>query len=477
MKIDKHVSIRTVLLFIGFLFLVGCNNSTAERGDTALSSNTSKDYFKSVPVSENFFKKGEDSYWVDAGDYNNDGKPDLIAYGLGGYEKGEKDEKGKPRPAPIYLYINPGISDQDTSQIWKRQLIQIVKTPVGMNQADIDGDKDLDIILSDEYGFSIFDCKSDGGFVYWLENPFDPRKQSVGDTVIWKRHSIGETPAMHRLAVGRFTQNAEDEIITLPVVGECTDKVEREDASVYKPIKLKLYQKPTDKKVTEATSWKETPIDNSMVLIHDYAVKKNPELTDYDALLISSKEGISWLYLGRDKEWHIKNISKGQTDLADYEKTRLKLTGTNTADIGKIEGKPLQYMVALEPFHGGTLAVYKKQNSNWERKVLHKYGHPDELGFSVGHYVITADFNKDKTDEFLVVFPKSPKGILYGIPKNIEKFEYDTVRIFDQTSARVSLADFNQDGMMDFATTGYNVRGYYEDSTSRLFVHINQMKR
>jgi hypothetical protein len=385
---NKNCIFRNVSgLMLAGILITSCSES--DKKQTA--EKEAPKIFQSIAVSKNFLENNEDSYWVDAGDYTSDGKPDLIAYGLGAWKQGEG-----PIISPVYLYRNPGKFGPDGEQLWKRQLIDTVITPVGMNHADVNKDGHLDIILTDKYGYNIQDCLPEGGNIFWLENPGPSEK----DTVIWKRHRIGRTVAQHRVAVGKFTNNENEQIITLPVVGECGD--------IYTPISVKLYDRP--KNVSNAKKWKETLINHkNFVLIHDFAVKRNPELSDYDVLLVGSREGISWLYYGRDKKWHVDNVSEGETDLHDFDSTKFKFKGTNTADIGRIKGKPNQFLASLEPFHGGTVCVYNNVKGKWNRKVLNRYGHVDHLGFGVGHFVITEDFDKDVLMNSLLHFQKNRK--------------------------------------------------------------------
>ncbi|MCF6283396.1 MAG: VCBS repeat-containing protein [Candidatus Polarisedimenticolaceae bacterium] len=394
-------------------------------------------YFKSILISEDF--EFEDSYLLTAADFTNDGYPDIITYGLGGYDP----ETNTPFVTDIYLFTNPKVSLDDGSQTWKSEVIYSLQTPVAIDHADIDGDGWVDILMSTEYGKNIVEPLDGGGIVFWLKNPGNKKNQT------WERRDIGNDTAMHRVVVGQFTQDKQMELITLPVVGR--------PHNIHSAIPVALYKKP--KNIHHVAPWpKEYIMESYFHLIHDAWVGKNPELSDHDVLLVGSQEGITWLYYGRKGKWQIKNISPGETSLDDYidpktnkPKTKMWFTGTNTASSGMVKGKPNQFVTAIEPFHGGNLVTYVKNGDNWNRHVINKYGKVDEQGFSVGHYTVTNDFDEDGTDEFLAAFPREPKGIIYGRLKDYRNNKFDIVRIFDQSVSRISVADFNKDGKKDNA--------------------------
>ncbi len=425
-----------VILFVSVL--CACSNQNI-REKTA----GKKVAFTPVTVSE----KLEDGYWIEAADFDNDGDTDLIGYGL---------TMGK-----ITFYENPG-KDQlaKGNTLWKKRVIKNLKDPVGMDHTDVDGDGLTDIIICKDYGKTQKTCLRDGGKIIWLRNPGN-------DTAEWQDYYIGQTLAMHRLRTGRFTQNENLELLALPVVGDSGD--------VHTIIPIYFYEKPSS--VLDSERWTRTLIDSSFFeVIHDAYIVKNPELSDYDVALIASQQGVSWLYYGRDGQWHIDNIAQGETSRADYEHTEDWFTGTNTADIGTLGPDKGTYIAALEPFHGGTVSVYHtNQSGTWERSVLHKYGKIDSLGFGVGHFLITEDMDNDGTDEFLVAFPEPPKGVLYVKPVDPQNNVYDTVRVSNASAARIAIADFNNDGKKDFATIGYNVPGYYEDEDPRVMIFLNDM--
>lgn len=78
-------------------------------------------------------------------------------------------------------------------------------------------------------------------------------------------------------------------------------------------------------------------------------------------------------------------------------------------DIGNLGSDSFGYIATVEPFHGNTVAVYKKNAENsftsikWQRQVLDVFGVQNNQSFEgTGHHVITADFDGNGNDEFLV---------------------------------------------------------------------------
>ncbi|MEN7546313.1 hypothetical protein AAG747_00245 [Rapidithrix thailandica] len=400
--------------------------------------------FRQVAVSE----KLQDGYWLESADFDADGDADLIGYGL--------------TMGLITLYVNPGAEELNGEDpaLWESRLIKELKQPVGMDHADVDQDGLMDVVICYEYGETQKTCLRDGGKIIWMKNPGPENKGE------WEDRYIGQTMAMHRLRFGKFTQNENLELLALPVVGDSGD--------IHTIIPIYYYEKP--EQVLEVDRWPRTLIDSSFFeIIHDAFIVKNPALSDFDVALIASQQGISWLYYGRDQKWHIDNIAKGATSLEDYENTEDWFTGTNTACPGKIGENPFAYIAALEPFHGGIVSTYQHNPASWEwdRFVLHKYGEIDEQGYGVGHFVITQDLDGDQNEEFLVAFPRPPKGVLYVKPLDLEQNLYDTLRVSGESAARITIDDYNLDGKPDFATIGYNVPGYYEDPSPRVLVFLN----
>ncbi|KAE8327932.1 hypothetical protein BDV39DRAFT_192580 [Aspergillus sergii] len=98
-----------------------------------------------------------------------------------------------------------------------------------------------------------------------------------------------------------------------------------------------------------------------------------------DSLLVSSREGVSWLYYD-DGRWKREQIGTGEQRLPDQLDDSISPGsgdhwGTGSADIGKIGGDTFAYVAAMEPFHSTAITVYIKDNHpiygrTWRRHVL-----------------------------------------------------------------------------------------------------------
>lgn len=395
-------------------------------------------YFERELVEDN----RKDGYWIEALDINNDSRPDLIGYGL---NQGE-----------VNWYRNPD---------WVKTPIVKLDGPVGMHHADINGDGFMDVVICHKYGKTMVECDPDGGKIIWLENP----GTTDGE---WKRHYIGKITAMHRLRVGYFTQTEKLEVLALPIVGKPHD--------VHTLTPVKIFRQPD--KVYEADEWESELITDSFYhVIHGVSMKKyrQKQGSELDSVLLASEEGVTWLYYEPSEEkWHIEPIGVGE--LSEVSETGFK--GSGDVDAGKVGDDDFAYIPTVEPFHGNTIAVYCKDTDNslttlkWNRYVLDVYDNPNALGEGPGHFVVCADFDNDGDDEFLVALrgPMPWQGVYYYKAIDVKKGLFAKWRVSSDSAARITVADFDGDGRLDFATIGYSVKGYYCTENPQILVFYNR---
>ena len=135
-----------------------------------------------------------------------------------------------------------------------------------------------------------------------------------------------------------------------------------------------------------------------------------------NSVLLGTEEGVSWVHW-QDGAWRIDRLGTG-------EETEVGFTGfkgTGNLAIGRVGGDPYAYIATLEPFHGNVVAVYTKGPGGkglkgpWRRTILDVFGDPNEAGEGAGHHVMTADFDGDGDDEFLMALrgPWPWQGVFY----------------------------------------------------------------
>ena len=399
-------------------------------------------HFEPVMVEDNL----KDAYWLQAVDITGNGKPDLVASGLAVGE--------------VVWYENP---------TWKKRIITKFPKPVAIDASDIDGDGRNDLVICHDYGNCMFNCGPNDGKISWLRNPgsFEVDKP-------WERYHIGDLVATHRIRLGRFTQNDHLELLALPVVGR-----QGGPEAVHKPVRVTLFQKPGN--VLNAKNWPGELVNESIFrVIHGVILDHFPSQVkaQFESTLLASEEGISWFGYGSDGQWHQTLLSTGEQ--TQFAQTGFK--GSGNLAIGKQGPDPYAYIATVEPFHGNTVAVYSKQSGGtltdavWRRTVLDVFGDPNEHGEGAGHHVVTGDFDGDGDDEFLVALrgPTPWQGVFYYKAVDVANGLWVKTRVSSSSAARIAVADFDGDGRLDFATTGYYTPGYFLADHPQTLVFLNR---
>ena len=413
----------------------------------------------------------EDGYWIEAFDVNNDSKPDLVTSGLAVGE--------------VAWYENPG--DLTPQSQWAKHTMITLPKPVAMDHIDIDEDGFIDIVISHDYGNCMFNCGPNDGKISWLKNP--------GNSLdIWTQYHIGDLVATHRLVFGKFSSVDQLQLLALPVVGPPVAPFNQPDNKWQSPIPVTLYTKPAPEDLYTATSWPSEVLNDSYYhIIHGFRKDKFDSNTNsnFDSVLLASQEGVSWFYYGQDEEWHIVPLASGElsqtVDPATQDNDH-KFTGSGNIDIGKIGNDPYTYIATVEPFHGNKVAVYSKdvkadlEKIHWKRTELDVFGYPNKNGEGAGHHLKTVDFDGDGDDEFIVAErgPKPFQGVFYYELLDQEdsvqpSMTFERTKISSSSAARIAVEDFDGDGLMDFATTGYYTPGYFLADNPQVLVFLNRI--
>jgi hypothetical protein len=389
-----------------------------------------------------------DGYWVQAVDIDGDGRMDLVASGL---TRGE-----------VVWYHNPD---------WTRRVISTMDKPVALDVADLTGDGRPDLVICHDYGNCMFDCGPSDGRISWLRNP--TRTDADG---LWEHRPIAELVATHRVRLGRFSSAERLQVAALPVVGAGTGA-----DSLTAPVRAMVFDQPTDP--LSEDGWTGTELDtNHFRVVHGVVVDRFPDTPDpeHDAFLLASAEGVSWLGTDEDGHWQSRTIGTGVAPQPSREFPAYRFQGSGNLAVGRVDGVPHALIVAVEPFHGNTVAVYIRPpglltfDRPWERREVEVFPAPDGDHDAVAHHVAAADFDGDGDDEFLVAVrgPAPTQGVYY--------YKFDAsgrLLLREQVStgsvARIAVADFHGAGRLDFVTTAYDTVGYYEIDDPRIELHTN----
>ncbi|SJL07214.1 related to Aldos-2-ulose dehydratase [Armillaria ostoyae] len=399
--------------------------------------------------------KVDDGYWIEkfpfcTADYEL--RPNVIAYGLGTAQK----------KSDIVMYqntYNPENGSPQEGTGWKEVILASLSFPVPMAYTDITGDGYNDIIIADNYGSSMDDdIWPDGGRIQWFENPGDPNKEH------WKPRYIGQSPGMHRIRVGHFTQKDVVQIAALPVITRSGD--------FDTPVPVIIYTKPDDPR--SASKWeKDIPFDNLFRVVHEAIVVPSPDDGGLDRIMLASREGISFLWFSTStKKWEYKILGTGLPQISDNP-----YWGSGSVSVGRVHNDHTGYIASSEAMHGHFVSVYVKDenapsnqpvDAHWTRHVLDNYSLPSS-GFSgTIHQVVCADIDGDGVDEVLVAMMGSAPpswnqtGVWCYKPVDLKNGIFSKFKLSDVSAGRIAVANFRSRHILDFATISYSVPGYFE---------------
>jgi len=381
---------RTKTLLLPYFLLFSSCLSRAQNIPNQLPS------YDRMVVDSNFQR----AYQITSADINGDHLPDLVAV--------------SDRLSEIVWYENPH---------WEKHvLLNETRGNIDLNPYDIDGDNDIDLAFACQFSLSE---TTNGGHVYWLENPGDQNKK-------WEKHLIDSIPTTHRIRWVDVNGDGISELVNLPMLGAGSTDTESEI-----PVHLVYYPIPQNPKIDD---WPRLLIDSSLHLSHGINIFN----WDDDAageVLTASSDGLAFFDFDH-RGWNKEKLASG------HEGEGRVSRGAGEVAAGDL-GNSKRFLASIEPWHGDKVVFYtQNESTQWDREVI-------DTTFLDGHAIACFDLNNDGFDEILAGHRGKPYNLyLYQYDPAQDKWERTALDKGGISAAGIHVLDANLDGIPDIAASG-----------------------
>lgn len=341
-------------------------------------------------------------YQVIPTDLNRDGRPDIIALATGLKE--------------LRWYENPG---------WQKHVIvEGINRPINAAAHDVDGDGVPEIGLA--YEFSSVYANSPG-IVSILTHQGDPARP-------WSMKEIDRLPTSHRLRFVDIAGDGRKVLVNFPLIGSqalAPDYRDRLSLVLYRP-----------------DAWtREVITDAEEGVVH--GILTTPwEGGRGEAALSASFRGV-----------HAHRFDNGRwtrTRLTQGDPNPWPKSGASDVAAGRLGRE--RFLATIEPWHGNTVAVYRRVDGEWRRHVI------DDT-IADGHTIVTGDFDGDRRDEVVVGERQGRRSTyLYRLTSAKEnRWSKEPLDDGGMSGSGCAVADLNGDRRLDIICAGSataNVKWY-----------------
>lgn len=324
---------------------------------------------------------------------------------------------------------------------WERFTLAEHLTPednVCLAAADVDGDGRAEVAVG--AGWNPGDTTGSGA-VFYLVPPPDRTQR-------WTPVRLLHEPTVHRMRWVRNARSGHD-LVVVPLHGRGNQNGEGAG------VRLLAYQMPADPR----SPWPTTLIDASLHLTHNFDVIPGAHLPAED-LLAASREGV-FLFTPHAGGWR-------RAQLVGNREGETHFKGAGEVRQGRLHGR--RFLATIEPMHGHQVVVYTPPEpdapgSFWKRRVL-----DDTL--IQGHALACGDLLGRGADQIVVGWRGSRNGDRVGIklflPLDDEGTQWQAISVDNNTMAceDLCLADLDGDGRLDIVASGR--------ATRNLKVYFNQ---
>ncbi|KAE8146286.1 hypothetical protein BDV25DRAFT_133057 [Aspergillus avenaceus] len=210
------------------------------------------------------------------------------------------------------------------------------------------------------------------GKIEFLDNP----RNTSDDPNAWRVHQVAKLNTPVAVVAMDITRNGLMDIVVCHEFGDTMIQANMQGGHI------SWFENPGRNKLQPDVKWTQHYIGRWPAMHRmqaGYFTQRARGPAGLDSLLVSSREGVSWLHY-EDGRWKQEQIGTGEQRLPDQLDDSISPGsgdhwGTGSADIGKIGGDTFAYVAAMEPFHSTAITVYIKDNHpiyghTWRRHVL-----------------------------------------------------------------------------------------------------------
>lgn len=333
----------------------------------------------------------EIGYGLQMADVNGDGKTDIVL----------------ADKSTIQWYENP---------TWKKHVIAkdlTEKDNVCITARDIDGDGKCEIAVGGQWNFR--ESVKDGAVFYLI-----PSKDRVSP---WTPVELHHEPSVHRMHWVK-TGPQEYKLVVKPLRGRGSQNGEGPGIRV---LEYTMPKNPKD-------PWKTDAICDFIHLSHNFH-PVNWDDDEEEELIIAGKEGV-WYFDKQDGKWAARQLTKDWAgEIRD----------------GKLPGGK-RFIVAIEPMHGTTAAVYTQPD---KPGALWNLAAKLDQELKDGHALACADYLGVGSDQVVVGWramnAKGIPGIKLFTPLDNDGKNWRETKISNGKVAveDIKVADLNGDGKID----------------------------